>query len=164
MTLLSEGKLNDKFDFHETIDADHGRVELRRYWICNDVEWLDQYAQWSGLRSIGLAESERHINDKITTERRYFISSLENDAQRFGHAIRKHWGIENNLHWVLDVAFREDENRVREDYAPENMAMLRHIALNLLKQETTLKRGIKTKRLKSGWDESYLFKVLGIAS
>ncbi len=148
---------------HVTMDADHGRIEIRRYWISNDVAWLDQHDQWFGLKSIGLAESERHIGEEVTIERRYFISSLQNDARQFGDAIRKHWGIENNLHWVLDVAFREDESRVRKDYAPENLAMLRHIALNLLKQETTLKRGIKTKQLKSGWDEKYLLKV-GIAS
>ena len=160
---INKGELKNAFDYHESTNADHGRIEIRRYWICNDVDWLDQHGQWSGLNSIGLAESERHIGDKLAIERRYFISSLGNDAQQFGNAVRKHWGIENNLHWVLDVAFREDENRVRKDHAPENMTMLRHIALNLLKQETTLKRGIKTKRLKSGWDESYLFKVLGIA-
>ena len=160
---INKGELKNAFDYHESTNADHGRIEIRRYWICNDVDWLDQHGQWSGLNSIGLAESERHIGDELTIERRYFISSLGNDAQQFGNAVRKHWGIENNLHWVLDVAFREDENRVRKDHAPENMTMLRHIALNLLKQETTLKRGIKTKRLKSGWDESYLFKVLGIA-
>ena len=91
----------------------------------------------------------------MTIERRYLISSLDNNAQQFGLAVRKHWGIENSLHWVLDVAFREDESRVRKDDAPENMAMLRHIALNLLKQETTLKRGIKTKRLKADWDEKF---------
>ncbi len=161
---INKGDLGSSFDFHETTDADHGRIEIRRYQISNDVTWLDQHENWFGLKSIGLAESERHIGDEVTIERRYFISSLENDAQQFGDAVRKHWGIENKLHWVLDVAFREDESRVRKDYEPENLAMLRHIALNLLKQETTLKRGIKTKRLKSGWDENYLLKVLGIAS
>jgi len=161
---INKGELNQAFDFHETIDAGHGRIEIRRYWLCNNVDWLDQHSQWRGLKSIGLAESERHIGDEKTIERRYFISSLEHNAQQFGEAVRKHWGIENSLHWVLDITFREDESRVRKDFAPENMAMLRHIALNLLKQETTLKRGMKTKRLKSGWDESYLLKVLGIAS
>ena len=151
------------FDYHETLDADQGRIEIRRYWMSHDIGWLDQKEQWRDLQTRGIAESERHIGDKVTIERRYFISSLDNSAERFGNAVRKHWGIENNLHWVLDVAFREDESRVRKDCAPENMAMLRHIALNLLKQETSLKRGVKTKRLKAGWDDNYLFKVLGIA-
>ncbi len=151
-------------DYYETLDADHGRIEIRRYWITTNIEWLEQKEQWPDLRSIGVAESERQIGDQVTVERRYFISSLENNAKQFGSAVRKHWGIENCLHWTLDVAFREDENRVRKGGAPENMAMLRHIALNLLKRETTLKRGIRTKRLKAGWDESYLLKVLGIAS
>ena len=151
-------------EYHETLDADHGRIEIRRYWTCSELGWLEQRQDWQDLNIIGLAESERHIGDQVTIERRYFISSLANDACQFGGAVRKHWGIENSLHWTLDIAFREDESRVRKDYAPENMAMLRHIALNLLKQETTLKRGIKTKRLKAGWDETYLLKVLGISS
>jgi predicted transposase YbfD/YdcC len=161
---INKGDLDKSFDFHETTDTGHGRIEVRRYWISHDVSWLEQHDQWSGLKSIGLAESETHTGEEITRERRYFISSLNNNAARFGNAVRKHWGIENSLHWVLDVVFREDESRVRKDFAPENLAMLRHIALNLLKQETTLKRGMKTKRLKSGWDEAYLLKVLGIAS
>jgi len=129
-----------------------------------DIDWLENKDQWRDLQTIGVAQSERHIGDEVTIERRYFISSLTDNANVFGNAVRKHWGIENNLHWVLDVAFREDENRVRKDFAPENMTVLRHIALNLLKQETTLKRGVKTKRLKAGWDEAYLLKILGITS
>lgn len=151
-------------DYYETLDADHGRIETRRYWTVSDIDWLEQRHDWQNLRLIGLAESERQIDEEVSVERRYFISSLPNNAQQFGGAVRKHWGIENSLHWTLDVAFREDECRVRKDNAPDNMAMLRHIALNLLKRENTLKRGIKSKRLKAGWDDTYLLRVLGIAS
>lgn len=150
-------------DTHHTVDADHGRIESRRYWTVSAIDWLEGREAWPGLNSIGMVESQREVGDQITTERRYFISSRTSNAAQFGHAVRAHWGIENRLHWTLDVAFREDECRVRKDHGPDNMAMLRHLTLNLLRQETTHKRGIKSKRLKAGWDQPYLLKVLGFA-
>ena len=107
-----------------------------------------------------MLRAERRLEITVSVETRYYISSVENDAKLALHAARGHWGIENGLHWVLDIAFREDASRVRKDHGPENLAVLRHIALNLLKQEQTAKMGIKTKRLKAAWDEDYLFKVL----
>jgi predicted transposase YbfD/YdcC len=151
------------YDFHETVNGGHGRIEIRRHWTISEpdfLEFLDPKGVWAGLQSIGMVEAERRIGDDISQETRYYISTLPGDAAQFGQAVRTHWGIENCVHWVLDVAFREDDSRIRKGNGPQNFAVLRHIALNLLKQEKTAKRGIKGKRLKAAWSDDYLFKVL----
>ncbi len=149
-------------DAAETIDGGHGRVEIRRYWTISDpvtLAHLDPDREWAGLRAIGMVRAERRAKGKVTHETRYYLTSLV-DATTFGRAIRGHWGIENGLHWVLDSAFREDESRARMGASAANLVVLRHIALNLLKKEQTAKVGIKNKRLKAGWDERYLLKVI----
>ena len=150
-------------DYHKTVDKDHGRIEVRECWTTSapDYLWyLPNLDKWTGLRSIAMVRSERRQGEETTVESRYFISSLESDAPLTLKAVRTHWEIENKVHWVLDVVFREDDSRIRKGHAPQNLAVIRHIALNLLRRETTLKRGIKAKRLRAGWDHDYLLKVL----
>ena len=115
----------------------------------------------SGLKRVGLIESERRIKGQLPTiERCYYLLSLDGGVERFAKSVRSHWGIENQLHWCLDLAFNEDDSGIRSGHAPENMALIRHIALNLLSKEQTFKAGKKAKRLKAGWDNNYLAKVL----
>jgi predicted transposase YbfD/YdcC len=152
-------------DYHKTVNKGHGRIEVRECWTTSDPDYLhyisDQLSEWPGLRSLVMVKSERSIVDgETTTKSRYFISSLDSDANLALHAVRTHWEIENKVHWVLDIAFREDDCRVRKENGAENFAILRHIALNLLKKEKSLKCGIKAKRKMAGWDHDYLLKVL----
>lgn len=146
--------------YSERTDGDHGRIEIRRVWATEELAWLQGREAWRGLRSLVLVESERIVGEKSSREQRMFISSLPGDAARIAPAIRDHWSIENGLHWILDVAMNQDQTRIRKDHAPENLAILHHIALNLLKQERTEKLGIKNKRLTAAWDHDYLLKLL----
>ena len=147
-------------DYHETVDGDHGRIETRRYWITADIDWLGAKASWANLQSVGLVESRREIGEQVQIERRYYLVSLPADAVRFGDAVRRHWGVENELHWVLDVSFNEDACRIRKDQGAQTFSVLRHIALNLLKRESSHKRGIKARRKRAGWDRDYLLQIL----
>jgi predicted transposase YbfD/YdcC len=146
----------------ETVEQHHGRTETRRCWSIEAPQWLTGFTHWRDLQSLILIESTREIKEQRTTELRYYLSSLRPNAARAANAVREHWGVENSLHWVLDVAFHEDDSRVRVGNAPENLALVRKITHNLLQQEKTLKRGVKTKRLRAGWDEAYLLNVLNI--
>ena len=162
---IAAGFERTRFDYFEETGKGHGRVETRRVWCTPDISWMDgaQREDWPDLRSLILVEAERIVHGGVEREYRYYISSLPGDnAAIAAKAVRAHWGIENKLHWVLDVAFQEDLCRVRRENGPQNLAMLRHVAMNLLRSEKTAKVGIKNKRLSAGWDESYLAKVIGI--
>jgi len=153
-------------DYHKTTNKNHGRIEIRECWATDAPEYLSYIAEdigtWKGLRSLVLVRSQRRIGDETSSETRLFISSCAPDAKQLLQYIRSHWHIENKLHWVLDMAFREDECRVRQGHAAENLAILRHLCLNLLKREITANVGVKAKRLKAGWDMNYLLKVLSV--
>jgi predicted transposase YbfD/YdcC len=149
-----------QYDLYETQEADHGRQDQRRYWILTGLEAIPALKQWSKITAIGCAELHRTVGLKTTTEKHYYLLSLSLTAQQFAEVVRGHWGIENRLHWVLDVAFREDPSKVAQGYAPENLAVLRHLALNLLTHEPSIKAGTRAKRMRAGWDDQYLFKVL----
>jgi predicted transposase YbfD/YdcC len=150
-------------DHHRTVNKGHGRIEVRECWCTSDPDYLDyiaSLADWPGLQSIAVVQAERQLEDERTVQRRYFISSLQCDAKLLLHAVRTHWEIENKVHWVLDIAFREDDCRIRKGNGAENFAVLRHIALNLLRREKTSKGSLKGRRKKAGWDNDYLLKVL----
>lgn len=150
-------------DCYETVEKGHGRIEKRRCWVLQDqacLDYLRNKEEWQGINSLIMVEGERTINHERSGQKRYYISSLTGGAKQALHAVRAHWSIENSLHWVLDIAFREDESRLCKDYGAENMAVLRHLAINLIKQEHTRKGSIKTKRLRAGWDNDFLLKII----
>jgi len=150
-----------KASSHRTREFNKGREEIREYLIISDVKALIKSSEkWVNLESIGLVESVRIINGKTSIETRYFITSLDNSAELFAKAVRGHWGIENSLHWILDVAMREDKSRIRKDNAPANFAMLRHIAVNILRQNKSKKFGVRSKQFLAAIDESYMNEIL----
>jgi len=146
----------------ESVEKDHGRLETRRYVQSDQLSWFADRPKWEGLKSVGMVESTRQVDGKTSVERRYYLSSLALGAETFARAVRSHWGVENKVHWVMDVCFREDHSRARAGYAAENLATLRRLALNLLKREKTKKRGIRGKQLNASWDHAYLLRLLGV--
>jgi len=152
-----------KHDYHAETDGGHGRIETRRVWVCQETGWLGELAgQWPGLKSLIVVERTRDVDGQVSVELHYYISSLDGrtGAKRLAGYIRGHWSVENNLHWQLDVSFREDERRIRKGHGAENFSRLCRIALNLLKNETTARVGIAIKRQKCGWNNDYLLKVV----
>jgi predicted transposase YbfD/YdcC len=154
------------YDYARTVDNKHGRMETRECWSIvhpDYVQALRTGETWAGLQTLGMVRATRQDGTETTVKTRYYISSLRASAQQLLETVRGHWSVENDLHWTLDVAFREDDCRIRVGHGDQNFAILRHMALNLLKQEKTAKVGIKTKRLKAAWDEDYLLRVLAAA-
>jgi predicted transposase YbfD/YdcC len=154
-----------KLDTHETTDGDHGRVELRRHAVCHEVDWLISDRRYPGeprfpgLKAVAMVESAVERGGKTSVERRYFLSSLPLDAKLFARAVRAHWGIENRLHWVLDVVFHDDLMRLRTDHGPKNMATVKHMAMNLLRSASD-KDSLKTRRKAAAWNHDYLRAIL----
>lgn len=165
--LFQDAKKNEfkdlPHDSFTTVDGEHGRIETRRYTTVADVDWFEEKDKWAKLTSFGMIESEREIDGQITLETRYFISSLPSDAKRFAASARGHWAVENSLHWSLDIAFREDDSRVRCGHAAANLATIRRLALSLIKQDPHRKIGIKASRKRAGWDMDYIKRLLDLA-
>lgn len=145
--------------YFEETDAGHGRCEVRRHWLVKDLSTLPEPQHWAKLQSIGMVQSERHEGEKISREHRYYITTLTDDAKVFGNAVRAHWGVENQLHWTLDVVFREDESRIRRDNAPANFNTVRQFSLNLLKRFLP-SMSVRQKKYRAGLDDDFRAKVL----
>jgi predicted transposase YbfD/YdcC len=152
------------YDYLKTVEKDHGRLEIRRHWTLHDPEivaHLDPAGAWARLQAIGLVERERRVGDRVTRECHHYLLSAPLSAAAFAAAVRSHWGIENRVHWILDVAFNEDACRARAGHAARNLAVVRHLALNLLRQDATRKGSIATKRFIAALDDAYLTTLLG---
>jgi predicted transposase YbfD/YdcC len=147
-----------------SVEKNHGRIETRRVYSIGGLDKIEaiELEKWPGLQSLTMVESVREINGSSTSERRYYISNLASNAKVIGDSIRSHWGIENSLHWVMDVTFHEDYARNRKDHSAANMSTMRRFALNLIKQEKNTKGSIKGKRKRAGWNDNYLLKLIGL--
>lgn len=145
--------------YDEETDTGHGRCEIRRCWLVEDLQTLPDPTQWTGLQSIVWVQAERHIGDQVSCEDRYYITTLSGSAQAVSRAVRSHWSIENQLHWVLDVTFREDDSRIRRNHAPANFNILRQFALNLLKRHPD-RRSIKRKRLSAAANDEFRANIV----
>ena len=146
--------------FISKYENDHGRIEQRTCSVITRLSWIKEKDKWIGLSSIIKLEASREVDGRTSTETRYYISSVEQDAKKFNDNIRQHWGIENSLHWTLDVQFREDESRKRKGQSAENFAIVRRIALMLLKKKQLRRLGINNKRLVAGWDNDFLLSLV----
>lgn len=165
-SVAQDAALSASVDYASTQEKDHGRIEKRECWVLQDSDSMfyirSAHRDWPALNCLVKVESHRIVKGQEEHNVRYFISSLSCSADEMLRHVRAHWSIENSLHWVLDIGFREDESRVRAGYGAENLSRLRHIALNLLKQETSVRIGMHGRRLRAGWDMAYLERVLGI--
>lgn len=144
----------------ETVEKDHGRLTVRRYWQCDQIAWFTDREEWEKLRSIGMVESITTQDGITSTEQRCYLNSIPLNVHTFARAVRGHWGVENQLHWILDVSFNEDQSRARTGHAPENLSTLRCLALNLLKQNKSKKSSLRAKRKIAGWDNDFLRDLL----
>ena len=164
-THLKSGFTDVEHTVFKSVDGEHGRIEQRTVWLTKDTQWLiERHPRWQSVKAIAVVNSIREVKGKgETTEQRYYITSHDDKTAEFiAHATRSHWHVENKLHWQLDVSFNEDQNRLRSGYGAENFSLMNKIALNLLKNERSVKVGVKNKRLKAGWDNDYMMKVLTV--
>jgi predicted transposase YbfD/YdcC len=144
-----------------TVDADHGRIETRTAMVSTDIAWLQHHHQWPGLAAIGKVVRRRETAAKTTTETAYYLLSTALSAERFNEVVRAHWGVENSLHWRLDVVMNEDQDRNRSGHGPENLAVLRHMAMNVMQKDAT-KGSLRGKFKRAGWDDAYLSRILAL--
>jgi len=149
---------------YQSLDKERGRIEERNVYVTNNIDWLPMKKEWSGLQSIVMIDSKRTIKEKTSHEVRYYISSLMPDPERLATVIRTHWGIENSVHWVLDVIFNEDVSQISTGNAAENLSILRRLSLNILRLDSDKKTSLRAKRKKAGWNNAYLAKILGSSS
>ena len=150
----------NKDDCWETIDKAHGRIEIRKHYMLDKIDWLRaRHPDWASLKSIGMIESTRTVKDKTSVEKRYYISSLLRNLDKFSHAVRAHWGVENQLHWVLDVTFQEDGHRARIKNLPQIFSTFKRAAMNILRQDKS-RGSLRGKRMKAGWNDEFLFSLL----
>ena len=145
---------------HSEVEKDHGRITTRHYYQSDCIDWFEDKPEWEGLNSVGMVRNITEQNGKITEEERYYLCSIGLDVENFAKAVRGHWGVENCCHWVLDVIFKEDESRARSGHAAQNLGTTRGLAMNLVRQESSHRRGIKGRVKRAGWDNKYLEKIL----